>query len=143
MNHNLNFIELEEINTKENNTTTNTTNDTTIVHFIDDCSICLEEVSFGSKNVYILPCLHVFHETCVSEWFDKKLEYMCPVCRQVFGDYPRSSNQINQEEESDPLQSRRFCFGKLTFQTLCIIFYVGLFWLIVVFCIVEYLIHLT
>lgn len=44
----------------------------------DDCSICLEKLD--SQNFKIpLPCQHVFHYSCISEWF--KTQTSCPQCR--------------------------------------------------------------
>eukprot|EP01125_Pyxidicula_operculata_P013452 TRINITY_DN4466_c0_g1_i1.p1 TRINITY_DN4466_c0_g1~~TRINITY_DN4466_c0_g1_i1.p1 ORF type:complete len:467 (-),score=57.26 TRINITY_DN4466_c0_g1_i1:31-1431(-) len=42
------------------------------------CVICRSEM----KDSYLVtPCNHVFHEACLREWMDRKLE--CPICRNV------------------------------------------------------------
>lgn len=42
------------------------------------CTICLEE--FGSEcKVKTLPCFHIFHAKCITEWLRRKAE--CPICR--------------------------------------------------------------
>ncbi|XP_039060454.1 uncharacterized RING finger protein C57A7.09-like [Hibiscus syriacus] len=43
-----------------------------------DCPICLEELTVGSEGV-CMPCLHVFHDTCIVAWLNKKKH--CPCCR--------------------------------------------------------------
>lgn len=47
------------------------------------CAICHE--TFDAQTRYLwstLPCQHIFHETCVTEWFQRKL--CCPLCNQAF-----------------------------------------------------------
>ena len=59
------------------------------------CSICLE--SLGSGTVEPLGCLHVFHQSCIFEWCEKKTQRIlhdgqgnciltsnCPQCREQF-----------------------------------------------------------
>lgn len=43
-----------------------------------NCCICIDDHIIGS-TVVKLPCGHLFHETCISEWLRKSC--MCPVCR--------------------------------------------------------------
>lgn len=42
------------------------------------CSVCLEEY-IRDEELITLPCFHVFHETCVTEWLEFKRS--CPLCR--------------------------------------------------------------
>ncbi len=42
-----------------------------------ECSICLEEFYIGSV-IAITPCLHSFHQTCLSDWMAKSIK--CPNC---------------------------------------------------------------
>lgn len=44
------------------------------------CSICLAELSVGSKATR-LPCSHFYHEECVMKWLDRS--NTCPLCRQI------------------------------------------------------------
>lgn len=44
----------------------------------DACQICLEEFTENTE-VAMLPCGHIFHVKCISEWFSQK--YECPLCR--------------------------------------------------------------
>ncbi|RVW80614.1 hypothetical protein CK203_044305 [Vitis vinifera] len=46
----------------------------------EECfSICLEEMGKGSLVTHI-PCLHVFHQACVSKWLMNSRP-TCPACR--------------------------------------------------------------
>lgn len=49
------------------------------------CSICYEDFKYHEK-VCELPCGHVFHDTCIREWF--KRDPSCPMCRKELGDKP-------------------------------------------------------
>ena len=42
------------------------------------CCICMENFSCN-QQVYFLPCKHIFHADCLSEWVQYKNE--CPTCR--------------------------------------------------------------
>ena len=42
------------------------------------CAICLEK--FNSKvKVIILPCIHIFHRSCINNWIEKQKN--CPICK--------------------------------------------------------------
>jgi len=43
------------------------------------CSICLAELSVGSKAIRLL-CLHIYHDECIMKWLDRS--NTCPMCRQ-------------------------------------------------------------
>jgi hypothetical protein len=45
----------------------------------ESCTICIEEFSPG-EIVRTLQCKHIFHKTCIDEWFEKK--EVCPNCNQ-------------------------------------------------------------
>ncbi|CAI9779327.1 unnamed protein product [Fraxinus pennsylvanica] len=42
------------------------------------CTVCLEEISKGVE-VSTLPCSHMFHSNCITEWL--KRSHYCPICR--------------------------------------------------------------
>eukprot|EP00741_Cyanophora_paradoxa_P010523 tig00000158_g10175.t1 len=46
----------------------------------DACSICLDPLSKGCE-VNSLPCSHIFHRNCISQWLPDHPE--CPVCRAL------------------------------------------------------------
>jgi len=43
-----------------------------------ECPICRE--SLAQRNIKNLPCRHIFHDDCISEWFQQSRT--CPTCRQ-------------------------------------------------------------
>ena len=46
----------------------------------DICAICCDKLERGV--VQLAGCVHVFHETCVSEWFDRTYPVICcPICK--------------------------------------------------------------
>ena len=56
------------------------------------CCICFEH--FNEKNHHVLPCKHIFHNTCIVLWIEKynikkyppkaniPIKGKCPICRQ-------------------------------------------------------------
>ena len=42
------------------------------------CIICLSEFQIGEKES-ILPCLHIFHSSCIETWINNK--QWCPICK--------------------------------------------------------------
>lgn len=53
------------------------------------CSICLEPVVAHSRT---LPCSHVFHDACISRWFQSSSR--CPLCRRNHRRFPRISRSV-------------------------------------------------
>eukprot|EP00439_Symbiodinium_sp_Y106_P010841 s5920_g1.t1 len=48
----------------------------------ETCLCCLDDFE-DSDAVALLPCGHVFHEACISEWFlSARSTGACPICRQ-------------------------------------------------------------
>ena len=48
-----------------------------------ECSICLEKLSQKKDKSFMpikLPCKHMFHYSCISEWYTNNQS--CPVCRK-------------------------------------------------------------
>ena len=45
------------------------------------CIICLEEFKNDDKSIY-LPCFHLFHEKCITDWINMKKGF-CPFCRTI------------------------------------------------------------
>lgn len=44
-----------------------------------ECVICMTDISYTGKTLVTTPCDHYFHETCLQQWMEVKLE--CPTCR--------------------------------------------------------------
>lgn len=44
----------------------------------ESCAICITNFEVGAK-VRRLPCFHLFHVTCIDDWF--KYNHICPICR--------------------------------------------------------------
>ena len=45
------------------------------------CVICLEDFQNNDKSIY-LPCFHLFHEKCLTDWINVKKGF-CPLCRTI------------------------------------------------------------
>ena len=43
------------------------------------CSVCCENYCV-SEEIWKLPCGHIFHSTCILNWFEKD-KHTCPSCR--------------------------------------------------------------
>jgi hypothetical protein len=44
-----------------------------------DCPICMSEVDMTTGTHLVTPCDHVFHDECLQQWMEVKME--CPSCR--------------------------------------------------------------
>lgn len=58
-----------------------------------ECSICLSDciITNSNKNTY-LHCGHVFHTSCISQWFIQATT--CPLCRKDVGTNIDADNQM-------------------------------------------------
>ena len=45
------------------------------------CIICLEDFKNDDKSIY-LPCFHLYHEKCITDWINMKKAF-CPFCRSL------------------------------------------------------------
>ena len=45
-----------------------------------DCAVCLTEFE-KEEEIRELPCDHIFHDTCIRDWFMKAKSAVCPLCR--------------------------------------------------------------
>ena len=73
--YNINCEEIEELKKLIN---TYITKRCKFVFMKDKCNICLEDFH-KNDNIFYLPCLHKFHELCISNWlFNKSI---CPICK--------------------------------------------------------------
>lgn len=64
------------------------------------CSICLEEYANPDVKVVMLPCNHVFHSACFSQWLKKGIKY-CPLCKAAMSD-PSIRQEIHDEARVGP-----------------------------------------
>lgn len=46
-----------------------------------ECLICCENFKYDDE-VLALPCIHLFHTNCISEWFKER--NTCPTCKEVW-----------------------------------------------------------
>ena len=44
----------------------------------ESCAICIERYNVDSRVAILENCNHMFHDTCITEWFKKS--YNCPMC---------------------------------------------------------------
>jgi hypothetical protein len=44
----------------------------------ESCAICIEKYKNDSRVAILENCNHMFHDTCITEWFKKS--YNCPMC---------------------------------------------------------------
>jgi len=45
-----------------------------------ECCVCKNSFEKNS-NILMLPCTHIFHKTCVTDWF--RIKNTCPMCRYL------------------------------------------------------------
>lgn len=75
------------------------------------CPICMEnfepaESGAMDRQIVLTPCLHAFHEPCLSSWFRKHVE--CPTCRwdvTNMGEVASHSPDNNTPGSAQPLPS--------------------------------------
>lgn len=46
----------------------------------EECPICLD---CNEEQYLQFECGHIFHKSCINEWFDKKKDNYCPTCNQI------------------------------------------------------------
>ncbi len=63
------------------------------------CSICLEDFRLLEEYITLPDCLHCFHSSCVSKWFDERLN--CPNCRSDL------SHHVHKTEETSDIISSK------------------------------------
>ena len=70
------------------------------------CSICRDHILSGQRCVR-LPCAHVYHESCICQWFSTK--NTCPLCRTAItndeerGARTRQIIEAQEEEEEEEI----------------------------------------
>ncbi|XP_066246651.1 E3 ubiquitin-protein ligase Iruka-like isoform X1 [Euwallacea similis] len=61
------------------------------------CSVCWEQFQL-KELVRQLPCLHIYHESCIRPWLE--LHGTCPICRQNLTDESGDSHPQNGAEQN-------------------------------------------
>lgn len=51
--------------------------------YLDECSICLDKLSFDERTTIVTTCAHRYHRICLRKWIESNGEYSlcCPLCR--------------------------------------------------------------
>jgi hypothetical protein len=65
------------------------------------CSVCMSEIQ-QNNDTTLIPCGHLYHDNCVSKWFD--MNNSCPVCRYELPtddpDYEANRNNTSTRNNS-------------------------------------------
>lgn len=50
---------------------------------LDECSICLDKLSFDRRTTILTTCSHRYHRICLKKWIESNGEssMCCPLCR--------------------------------------------------------------
>ncbi|CAF1250635.1 unnamed protein product [Rotaria sordida] len=61
----------------------NNNEDELMSDYFDECSICLDKLSFDKRTTIITTCLHQYHRICLKKWIESNGEFSlcCPLCR--------------------------------------------------------------
>ena len=58
-----------------------------------ECAICMGPVNAVTGEFMVTPCDHMFHEICLRQWMDLKME--CPVCRAALPPTPNDDEAVS------------------------------------------------
>lgn len=61
-----------------------------------ECSICSENITDENKPI-MTHCSHVYHEACLLDWFRRKPDKDCPICRTKFDQKPDIYVSLNAD----------------------------------------------
>jgi hypothetical protein len=81
---------------------------------LEDCPICFQKV--GLRRGEILPCNHIFHNTCISRWFENN--NTCPTCRTVVFEELQGEDNINLNINFHTLETRKTLYHFKLFLSL-------------------------
>lgn len=81
-----------------------------IGHSVNECSICQESIDVG-HTVYKLPCRHVYHVDCVTQWLQQN--HTCPLCRLELPKETEGKRLRRREDEQSraPIDPSRMYFN--------------------------------
>ena len=59
------------------------------------CGICLCDTNIllmikAGMYIDMCKCVNIYHDKCLSQWFDSKSQIICPVCKQFFREIVKS-----------------------------------------------------
>lgn len=63
------------------------------------CSICLSKYELKDKKTK-LPCDHLFHEKCITNWLIKNNNKKCPLCRRVVKKIVNSTTEFTNRSSN-------------------------------------------
>jgi hypothetical protein len=66
-----------------------------------ECCICFYEHKVGDLQVARLPCGHLFHQACITDWLAKKCT--CPICRYELP----SDNALFERGRAERMKARK------------------------------------
>lgn len=66
-----------------------------------ECCICFFQHNVGDEDVARLPCGHLFHKKCISDWLGKKCT--CPICRYEIP----TDNEAYEVERIERMKARK------------------------------------
>ena len=75
----------------------------------ETCVICLETIAQRARKIYLDPCGHLFHRSCIIEWL-AQMPRKCPSCRADVDLSPRPEELLGPVTRS---QSRRAAESEL------------------------------
>jgi hypothetical protein len=75
----------------------NKNEDDQLSDYLDECSICLDKLSFDKRLTVTTTCLHRYHRICLKKWIESNSEYSlcCPLCRYSLA----NDRHIKQDED--------------------------------------------
>ena len=78
-----------------------------------NCSVCLGDINLFDKEVSILNCGHFFHDNCLNNWLNQRMN--CPECRAIVsrGEFARKIFPKYNQETINKLKSLKDKFGDL------------------------------
>jgi hypothetical protein len=49
-----------------------------------ECSVCLEDFDNTKQICQLVQCTHLFHKTCIINWYNISNQLSCPYCRCIY-----------------------------------------------------------
>lgn len=59
------------------------------------CMVCFREMEDGRR----LPCNHIFHSECLTQWIQKNSNHFCPKCKRPF-DFDKSTKKTAEPQNN-------------------------------------------